>query len=929
MRGCGKCRRKRAVLLAWAVLPMVAGSAKGSSVAAHWLGTSNGSWNSTTGWSTAPAYPNNTTDTCYAVTIGSGSVSLNIAGVTVDSLNLTGGTLTLKNPISFSPGGMFAWSGGALGNNNSFPSLTNPVGQTVVLAGPSMSAPWISNNGTIVDSYSGTTVLAAYVDNFGTISATAGTLQIKPSQSGGTYGGTISPAVGATVQLYNGGILMNGVTFAGGVTELAESAGPQVFSLAAGSIANVSGTLQLDSIQIGPGLLNVVNGGKLNWSSSPFQFAYAAQVTGGINVASGGQMTLLGSSFSAGTAGVTNAGTITMSSTFNGAIDELAIKNSGTIVKTSALEEDFLGNIAGTGMVSIAAGTLMIEGPLPSLANQPYSGSWTIAAGSSIVFNNTAYGQTNSLSNLSISGVGHVHDTAGTIIIPSGTTATTSAPFDLDGGTLNVAGTLNVTGGATLAWISGSLVGSGKIFIRSGSAIDIQIATATLSASQLTNSGSVFLGGAGINQTVTLPAVTLNPAVLSKSGAGTTTYNGSIVQNGGTISASGGTLILNGNSTYSGTFSAATGATIQLQFTGNGTVGPAGVTFSGAGTTSILASLTCNGPLTIDGKLSWNTNGFFNAGGISVSSGGSFIDNGIIFGSPPISIAAGGTMRITDRFTSGATPITISNSGTITLGSSLGNQITDPFVLTNSGVVGKTATAATTFQGTFTNNGVLHVSAGSLVIPSLTNSGTVTIDSGTSLTINGGLSNSPNGVIDVNQGVLVYGSAGGDSQGMIRSLLASGFNGGNWNGAGISSTAAHNDSTYSTALGYSVDSSAITVKCVSYGDCNVDGIVDVNDFSMLIDGLVATSASAWSQGDFTYDGKVDLGNDFNLFLVSYLKQGGSLGDLQQAVAASPELSGAQCALLLGMVPEPASTALVAGLSAYALLRRRRKLSPIH
>ncbi len=70
----------------------------------------------------------------------------------------------------------------------------------------------------------------------------------------------------------------------------------------------------------------------------------------------------------------------------------------------------------------------------------------------------------------------------------------------------------------------------------------------------------------------------------------------------------------------------------------------------------------------------------------------------------------------------------------------------------------------------------------------------------------------------------------------------------------------------STFRGQTVDTSAILVKYTYYGDNNLDGVVNATDFGMLIDGLVASSASSWTQGDYTYDGRVDLGNDFNLFL---------------------------------------------------------------
>ncbi len=62
------------------------------------------------------------------------------------------------------------------------------------------------------------------------------------------------------------------------------------------------------------------------------------------------------------------------------------------------------------------------------------------------------------------------------------------------------------------------------------------------------------------------------------------------------------------------------------------------------------------------------------------------------------------------------------------------------------------------------------------------------------------------------------------------------------------------------------DSTTLYLKRAKYGDSNRDGKVDATDFQMFLDGLAATNGSSWSQGDYTYDGRVDLGNDFNLFL---------------------------------------------------------------
>jgi GH25 family lysozyme M1 (1,4-beta-N-acetylmuramidase) len=141
--------------------------------------------------------------------------------------------------------------------------------------------------------------------------------------------------------------------------------------------------------------------------------------------------------------------------------------------------------------------------------------------------------------------------------------------------------------------------------------------------------------------------------------------------------------------------------------------------------------------------------------------------------------------------------------------------------------------------------------------------------------------------LDLNDNSAIVDYTGTSPITTIAGWLATGFNAGAWNGAGIDSTAAHNDPSGLHALGYAeaadlgvnlfagqqVDSTAVLVRYTKYGDNNLDGTVDVgNDFGLFIDGL-SGHHSSWIYGDYTYDGTIDLGNDFNLFLRSLLSSG--------------------------------------------------------
>lgn len=116
----------------------------------------------------------------------------------------------------------------------------------------------------------------------------------------------------------------------------------------------------------------------------------------------------------------------------------------------------------------------------------------------------------------------------------------------------------------------------------------------------------------------------------------------------------------------------------------------------------------------------------------------------------------------------------------------------------------------------------------------------------------------------------------------IRSLLASGFNGGAWNGPGIiSSVAAARRETGigfaeatdlftafpATFKGQSIDNTSVLLTHTLNGDADLNGTVNLQDFNRLSSSF-GTSGKRWSQGDFDYNGTVDL-SDFNRFAANF------------------------------------------------------------
>jgi hypothetical protein len=240
------------------------------------------------------------------------------------------------------------------------------------------------------------------------------------------------------------------------------------------------------------------------------------------------------------------------------------------------------------------------------------------------------------------------------------------------------------------------------------------------------------------------------------------------------------------------------------------------------------------------------------------------------------------------------------------------------------------------------NNDGLFVAYSNMTTGDITGNGSVEVGSGTTakLTIApnsgtsevGGLSISPNSSLDLtNNRIIIDGGDNPSTEAWLLKCLASGYNGGQWNGPGIdSSMAAASSGAYGLGLADANDSSVaglskgqVEIAYTLVGDANMDGVVNGIDFLIMATHFNMLAPQGWEDGDFNYDGTVNA-SDFLLLAQNYNKA--SPYDWA-ALNAFAEANG----ISLVAVPEPTALIPLTTFSLLVMARRQahRLQKPVH
>src|SRR6202050_4238844 len=474
-----------------------------------WTGGGSGLWNAAGNWTAG--VPTSSTNAC--IDSAGSTVTLNIAGAATADLTLGVSTdsLSFNNGTSLTISGNTISNAGAITMNSTGNYTELVIGASNVTLSGGGTLTMSNNAANLILGSSGTDMLTNQetiqgagnigynqmaLNNSGTIDAnqSAGlTLQIS---GGATNTGTIEATGGNTLALYGGTYTNTGGTILNNASTLVFEA---AVTINGGTITQTgAGTIKLEDATINTALAN-------NSTSTIEVIGGGNTIAGALTNPTGGQVKLDNGSILTMGAGssISNAGAITMNSTGNytelviGA-SNVTLSGGGTLTMSNNAANLILGS-SGTDM----------------LTNQE-----TIQGAGNIGYNQMA---------LNNSGTIDANQSAGLTL-------------QISGGATNT-GTIEATGGNTLALYGGTYTNTGGTILNNAS-------TLVFEAAVTINGGTITQTGAG---TIKLEDATINTALANNStstieviGGGNTIAGALTNPTGGQVKLDNGSILTMG-----------------------------------------------------------------------------------------------------------------------------------------------------------------------------------------------------------------------------------------------------------------------------------------------------------------------------------------------------------------------------------------------
>ncbi len=551
-----------------------------------------------------------------------------------------------------------------------------------------------------------------------------------------------------------------------------QATGGGTLDIYASTVTNTGGTISTDSSS--SAILNdsTINGGNLTSSGSAMIHGVNNAILNGVTLTTGSTYSVDAGNTNFLTGNLTNNGTVLIGGSAGGSTlyaDATTVTLSGSGVVTLNNANSYLQGYSGpSGDSLVNQSTINGQGYIYNVTlNNQGTIDANVSGGTLWIYGNP----TTNTGTLQATGGGTLDIYASTVTNTGGTISTdSSSSVILNDSTIN-GGNLTSSGSAMIHGINNATLNG--VTLTTGSTYSVDAGNTNFLTGNLTNNGTVLIGGSAGGSTLYLDASTV-----SLSGSGTVTLNNAnsylqgysgptgntlvnqstingqgyiynvTLNNPGTINAnvSGGTLWVYGNpTTNTGTLQATGGGTLDIYAS---TVTNTGGTISTDSSSSVIlndstingGNLTSSGSAMIHGVNNATLNGVTLTTGstYSVDAGntnfltGNLTNNGTVL----IGGSAGGSTLYLD-----ASTVSLSGSGTVTLNNA------NSYLQGYSGPTGNTLVNQSTINGqgyiynvTLNNQGTINanVSGGTLYIyasPS-TNSGILRADAGATLNLN-------------------------------------------------------------------------------------------------------------------------------------------------------------------------------------------------